>query len=93
MKSFAEAKDFIEGEKAFSWQSPGGALTAFELGNAPLFGAFPDRARVLPREKEFVDFNLFYRPRTLMSLLDNKPLVRGKLSPTAEGNPPSGILF
>ena len=28
----------------------GGALTAFELGNAPLFGAFPDRARALPRE-------------------------------------------
>ena len=38
------------GEKALSWQSPGGALTAFELGNAPLFGAFPDRARSLPRE-------------------------------------------
>ena len=34
------------GEKALSWQSPGGALTAFELGDAPLFGAFPDRGGV-----------------------------------------------
>ena len=39
------------------------------------------------------DFNKLYRPRTLMSLLDNKPLVRGKLCPAAEGNPPRGILF
>ena len=30
----------LRGEKALSWQSPSGALTAFELGNAPLFGAF-----------------------------------------------------
>ena len=30
----------LRGEKALSWQSPGGALPAFELGNAPLFGAF-----------------------------------------------------
>ena len=37
---------FLRGEKALSWQSPGGVLTAFELGNAPLFGAFPDRGGV-----------------------------------------------
>ena len=39
------------------------------------------------------DFNKLYRSRTLMSLLDNKPLVRGKLCPAAEGNPPRGISF
>ena len=34
-----------------SWQRHGVALTICELGNAPLFGAFPDRAQVLLREK------------------------------------------
>ena len=38
------------GEKALSWQSPGGALTAFELGNGTWSVPFPDRARALPRE-------------------------------------------
>ena len=72
------------GEKALSWQSPGGALTAFELGNAPLFGAFPDRARSLPREKEFVDFNRHYRPPAVLSLLYNKRQVWRKLGPAAQ---------
>ena len=74
----------VRGEKALSWQSPGGALTAFELGNAPLFGAFPDRARSLPREKEFVDFNRHYRPPAVLSLLYNKRQVWRKLSPAAQ---------
>ena len=39
-----------EGEKALSWQSPGGALTTFELGNGTWSVPFPDRARSLPRE-------------------------------------------
>ena len=41
----------IECEQMLSWQRHGVALTICELGNAPLFGAFPDRARSLPREK------------------------------------------
>ena len=41
----------LRGEKALSWQSPGGALTAFELGNGTLLVPFPDRARFPPREK------------------------------------------
>ena len=50
-KDFALAKDFWEkGEKAFSCQSHGVALTAFELGNGALHAPFPDRARALPRE-------------------------------------------
>ena len=40
-----------EGEKALSRQSHGVALTAFELGNGTWSVPFPDRARVLPREK------------------------------------------
>ena len=75
---------FLRGEKALSWQSPGGALTAFELGNAPLFGAFPDRARSLPREKEFVDFNRHYRPPAVLFLLYNKRQGWRKLSPAAQ---------
>ena len=39
------------GEQVLSWQSPGGALTAFELGNGTWSVPFPDRARALPREK------------------------------------------
>ena len=35
-----------EGEKALSWQSPGGALTAFELGNFPLWGNFLTERRL-----------------------------------------------
>ena len=46
----------LRGEKALSWQSPGGALTAFELGNGALCAPFPDRARSLPREKELSRF-------------------------------------
>ena len=42
---------FFEGEQAHSCEEPGGLFAACELGNAPLFGAFPDRARALPREK------------------------------------------
>ena len=50
-KIFFEEKDFWEkGEKAFSCQSHGVALTAFELGNGALHAPFPDRARTLPRE-------------------------------------------
>ena len=30
------------------------------------------------------DLNLCYRPRALLSFSDNKPLVRGKLSPAAQ---------
>ena len=41
----------VRGEQMLSWQRHGVALTICELGNAPLFGAFPDRARSLPREK------------------------------------------
>ena len=41
----------LRGEKALSWQSPGGALTAFELENGTLSVPFSDRARSLPREK------------------------------------------
>ena len=33
---------FLRGEQVRSWQSHGVALTTCELGNAPLFGAFPD---------------------------------------------------
>ena len=33
-----------------SCKEPGGLFAICELGNAPLFGAFPDRARALPRE-------------------------------------------
>ena len=33
-----------------SWQRHSVALTIYELGDAPLFGASPDRARSLPRE-------------------------------------------
>ena len=36
----------VRGEQMLSCQRPGGALTAFELGDAPLFGAFPDRGGV-----------------------------------------------
>ena len=46
----------LRGEKALSWQSPGGALTAFELGNAPLFGAFQGSradAKQMRGKKEF----------------------------------------
>ena len=57
----------VRGEKALSWQSPGGALTAFELGNGTWSVPFPDRARSLPREKKCRDFNSCYRPRTLLS--------------------------
>ena len=70
-----------------SCKEPGGLFAACELKNAPFSGAFLDRARVLPREKEFVDLNLFYRPRTLMSLLDNKRQVWRKLSEPAQGYP------
>ena len=50
------------GEQVLSWQSPGGALTTCELGNAPLLGAFPDRERALPRDKSCRDFNGRLRP-------------------------------
>ena len=46
----------VRGEKAFPWQSPSGALTAFELGNGTWSVPFPDRARSLPREKKRHDF-------------------------------------
>ena len=36
----------VRGEQVHSWQSHGVALTTCELGNAPLFGAFPDRGGV-----------------------------------------------
>ena len=36
----------VRGEQVHSWQSHGVALTTCELGNAPLFGAFPDRSAV-----------------------------------------------
>ena len=62
----------VRGEKALSWQSPGGALTAFELGNGTWSVPFPDRARSLPREKKCRDFNGRCRPRAHLSLLDNK---------------------
>ena len=39
------------GEQVLSWQSHGVALPTCELVNAPLFGAFTDRAQTLPREK------------------------------------------
>ena len=41
-----------EGEQALSCKEPGGLFAAFELKNAPFSGAFLDRARVLPREKD-----------------------------------------
>ena len=34
------------GEQAHSCEEPGGLFAACELGNAPLFGAFPDRGGV-----------------------------------------------
>ncbi len=36
------------------------------------------------------DFNGRYRPPACLSLFYSKPLVRGKLGPAAEGNPPRG---
>ena len=41
-----------EGEQALSCKEPGGLFAACELKNAPFSGAFLDRARVLPREKD-----------------------------------------
>ena len=41
-----------EGEQALSCKEPGGLFAACELKNAPFSGAFFDRARVLPREKD-----------------------------------------
>ena len=32
------------------------------------------------------DLNKLYRPPTVLSLFDSKPLVRGKLSPATQGN-------
>ena len=64
---FCGTQKSVRGEQVLSWQSPGGALTTCELGNAPLLGAFPDRARALPREKSCRDFKRRYRPRTLLS--------------------------
>ena len=37
---------FSRGEQAHSCEEPGGLFAACELGNAPLFGAFPDRSGV-----------------------------------------------
>ena len=36
----------VRGEQAHSCEEPGGLFAACELGNAPLFGAFPDRSGV-----------------------------------------------
>ncbi len=44
----ADARE--KGEQALFCQSPGGALTACELGNGTWNVPFPDRARTLPRE-------------------------------------------
>ena len=41
-----------EGEQALSCKEPVGLFAACELKNAPFSGAFLDRARVLPREKD-----------------------------------------
>ena len=40
------------GEQALSCKKPGGLFAACELGNAPLFGAFPDRARASTAREE-----------------------------------------
>ena len=51
-KNFAKQKIFWEkGEQVLSLQRHGVALTTCELGSGALFAPFPDRARVLPREK------------------------------------------
>ncbi len=41
-------------------------------------------AKIFPRGTSGYDFNLLYRPRSSLSWLDNKPLVRGKLCPAAQ---------
>ena len=46
----AKADAWEKGEQALFCQSPGGALTACELGNGTWNVPFPDRARTLPRE-------------------------------------------
>ena len=45
-----KADAWEKGEQALFCQSPGGALTACELGNGTWNVPFPDRARTLPRE-------------------------------------------
>ena len=53
----------FEGEQVLSWQRHGVALTTCELGNAPSFGAFPDRVRDLPHEKPASAASLRESPR------------------------------
>ena len=66
-----------EGEKALSWQSPGGALTTFELGNGTWRVPFPDRARSLPRENA----SIRAKPRGTKRLAKFAPLRRGAGKP------------
>ena len=49
-RAAAKADAWEKGEQALFCQSPGGALTACELGNGTWNVPFPDRARTLPRE-------------------------------------------
>ena len=54
LSKFAKIPQFslpcVRDEQMLSCKEPGGLFAICELGNAPLFGAFPDRARALPRE-------------------------------------------
>ena len=54
----AKADAWEKGEQALFCQSPGGALTACELGNGTWNVPFPDRARKLARDAPFLRHKL-----------------------------------
>ena len=85
-----------EGEKALSWQSPGGALTAFELGNGtwsvPFQGSRADAKQMRGKRSSAVSTARECEHRSIAA----RNAAACEICSAAtkrKGNPPRGISF